>query len=96
VAACSDIAPVWSDHPVAFVLLTVGKRQYVAFYDADRRMTVASRSLGSDRWRFDLLPETVGWNSQHSISIGIDRAGLLHVSRNMHYSDAVLPVCAPA
>ena len=38
-------------------------------------MTVASRALGSEAWRFDMLPETRGWNSHHSISLAVDPAG---------------------
>ncbi len=33
------ISPVWSGHPVGFTLLTKGNRQYVAYYDGERRMT---------------------------------------------------------
>src|SRR5262245_11412001 len=32
-----DVAPVWAAHPVGFGLLTHGGRQFVAFYDAERR-----------------------------------------------------------
>lgn len=42
-----DVAPVVSDFSVGFDLLTSSNRQYVAYYDAQRRMTVASRLLDS-------------------------------------------------
>jgi hypothetical protein len=45
-----DVAPVWAGHPVGFDLLTHGDRQFVAFYDAERNMTVAARTLGSDKF----------------------------------------------
>ena len=79
-----DIAPVWSGHPVGFALLTTGGRQYVTFYDAERRMTVASRDVGSASWQLDLVPETVGWNSHNFIAIAADTDGCLHLSGNMH------------
>ncbi|MEN6495364.1 MAG: hypothetical protein ABFD16_13875, partial [Thermoguttaceae bacterium] len=44
-----EVAPVWSGHPVGFALLTQGKRQFVAFYDADRQMTAGFRTVDSDR-----------------------------------------------
>ena len=47
-----DVAPVWSGHPVRFALLTEGERQFVAFYDAHRQMTVAARWLTSAQWQF--------------------------------------------
>lgn len=78
------VAPVWSGHPVGFCLLTVDDRQYVAFYDADRRMTVASRDLGSDRWEFTRLDETVGWDSHNYITMACDQTGRLHLAGNMH------------
>ena len=58
-----DVAPVWAGHPVGFDLLTVEGRQFVAFYDAERRMTVAARKLGDPAWRFARLPSTLGWDS---------------------------------
>lgn len=79
-----DVAPVWSGHPVSFALLTHGKRQFVAFYDDQRRMTVASRTVDSRQWQFVRLPSAVGWDSHNSLTMAIDDAGLLHVIGNMH------------
>ncbi|MFO7975044.1 MAG: BNR repeat-containing protein [Candidatus Hydrogenedentota bacterium] len=79
-----DIAPVWSGHPVGFCLLTHGDQQYVAFYDADRRMTVAQRSLDSTEWTMVRLPEQVKWDSHNSITMAVDAAGCIHLSGNMH------------
>jgi hypothetical protein len=80
----SDVGLVWSGHPVGFSLLTTGDGQYVAFYDTERRMTVAYRTLDGSAWRFKLLPETVGWDSHNSVTMALDTAGHLHVSGNMH------------
>ena len=44
-----DIATVWAGHPVGFHLLTHGDRQYVAFYDAERRITIGARTLEAAR-----------------------------------------------
>ena len=79
-----EIVPVWSGHPVRFALLTHGDSQYVAFYDADRQMTVASRRLGTDSWRLARLPSRVGWDSHNYIAMVVDDEGLIHVSGNMH------------
>ena len=38
----------WSGHPVGFDLLTHGDRQFVAYYDAERKMTVGMRVLEED------------------------------------------------
>jgi hypothetical protein len=79
-----DISKVPSDFPVGFCLLTAGRRQYVAYYDKDRQMTVASRTLDSDQWQFQPLPSKVGWDSHNSITMAVDEDGQLHVSGNMH------------
>jgi hypothetical protein len=84
-----DIAPVWSGHPVGFALLTHGDQQYVAYYAADRQMTVAQRTLGERRWHYTILPTAVGWDSHNYVTMALDRKGYLHVSGNMHRSPLI-------
>lgn len=78
------IAPVWAGHPVGFSLLSHEDRQYVAFYDADRQMTVAERKLDGPEWTFTRLPQKVVWDSHNYIRMAIDDAGHIHLSGNMH------------
>ena len=82
-----DIAPVWAGHPVGFHLLTDRDRQYVGFYDADRRMTVGVRTLDADRFQLVRLPEKVGWDTHNYVRMAVDDDGYVHLSGNMH--------CAP-
>jgi hypothetical protein len=84
-----DVAPVWSGHPVGFALVTVGDRQAVGCYDADRRLTVAVRSLGERTWTFVPLPRTTGWDSHNSVAMAVDSAGFLHLAADMHSSPLV-------
>ncbi|MBS1825366.1 MAG: BNR repeat-containing protein [Acidobacteria bacterium] len=84
-----EIAPVWAGHPVGFDLLTAGKRQYVAFYDDQRRMTVGVRGLEERAFRFVRLPSQLGWDSHNYVTMALDRAGFLHVSGNMHVAPLV-------
>ena len=79
-----DITDVWSGHPVAFSLVTRGDQQFAAFFDADRRMTVAQRTLGTTTWRLTRLDNTLGWDSHNYVAMAIDSTGFLHVSGNMH------------
>jgi hypothetical protein len=85
-----DIAPVWSGHPVGFALLTHEDHQFVAFYDDQRRMTVASRRIsarvtpGQSPWHFVRLPQQLGWDSHNYVTMAIDRDGYIHLSGNMH------------
>jgi hypothetical protein len=93
-----DVAPVWAGHPVGFALVTAGDRQYVAYYAADRHLTVAARDLAGDEWTFFRLPSAqpgpptepgqtsavLGWDSHNGIAMAADGAGHLHLAGNMH------------
>ncbi|MCE5276798.1 MAG: BNR-4 repeat-containing protein [Planctomycetaceae bacterium] len=82
--ASLDVAEVCSEFPVRFCLLTHGRRQYVAYYDAQRRMTVAARDLDSRTWRYQVLPQKVGWDSHNYITMTVDDDGQIHLAGNMH------------
>ncbi|MBL8175380.1 MAG: BNR repeat-containing protein [Bryobacterales bacterium] len=79
-----DVSTVWSGHPVGFDLLTAGKKQYVAFYDEQRRMTIGMRSLDDKRFHLVRLPSQLVWDSHNYVTMALDREGYLHVSGNMH------------
>jgi BNR repeat-containing family member len=79
-----DLLDVWSGHPVDFALLTQGDQQFAAFFDANRQMTVAQRTLGSMTWAFFRLDTMLGWDSHNYVTMAIDGGGFLHVSGNMH------------
>ena len=84
-----DVSPIWSGHPVGFFLLTRDDRQYLAFYDQERRMTVAARTLDSNRWLYQRLNSTLGWDSHNYITMAIDAEGYIHLSGNMHVDPLV-------
>lgn len=79
-----DIEPVWSGHSVRFALLTHGDKQFVAYYDANRQLSVAERSLGSKDWKITKLDSHVEWDSHNYLTMTVDREGYLHLSGNMH------------
>jgi len=79
-----DIAPVWAGHPVRFALLTHAPLQFVAFFDAERRLTVAQRRLDEHQWAFRQLPDTTGWDSHNYLALAADDDGYLHLSGDMH------------
>ncbi|XOV93273.1 MAG: BNR repeat-containing protein [Bacteroidota bacterium] len=89
------IDSIWAGHPVGFSLYTHGDRQYIAYYNANRNMVVGQRNLGDDSFDLHVMPATsreeaggtstvLGWDSHNSVTIGIDKAGYLHLSGNMH------------
>jgi hypothetical protein len=86
---------VWSGHPVGFNLLTERGHQFIAYYDADRRLTLIGRKLGeagSTRVQPEGVPvpkrkrtsNTLGWDSHNFLEMALDRDGYLHLSGNMH------------
>ena len=90
VLSCSGLGPVWSGHQVGMSLLTCGRRQYAAFYDGERRLTVAARELDPEGgWQRVVLPSRLGWDSHNYVTMAMDDAGHLHVSGNMHASPLV-------
>lgn len=84
-----EVARVWSAHPVGFALYTAAPYQYVAYYDHERRMTVAARRLGERSWQTCVLPERVGWDSHNYVTLAVDVRGHLHVAGNMHVTPLV-------
>jgi hypothetical protein len=80
---------VWSGHPVFFALVTHGTRQYAAYYDAERNMTVASRSLGESSFTRVDLPSVLGWDSHNYVAMAVDTANHVHVAGNMHSTPLV-------
>ena len=89
------IDSVWAGHPVGFSLYTHGKRQYVAYYNANRNMVVGQRDLTDDRFELHTMTATtreenggtstvLGWDSHNFVTIGIDKDGYIHLSGNMH------------
>ena len=79
-----ELSAVPAEFPVQFSLLTTPDRQYVAYYDADRSMTLASRAMNSDTWVYQKLPTKIAWDSHNYVTIALDSAGYLHLSGNMH------------
>ena len=86
---------VWSGHPVGFDILTERGHQFIAYYDADRRLTLIGRNLseaGSTRVQPEGVPvvkrsrmsNVLKWDSHNSLEMALDRDGYLHLSGNMH------------
>lgn len=75
---------VWTGARTMCPIITRDGVQYVAYYDADRQMTVAARSIDSDKWTYKRLDDHIMWDSHCYISLGMDSEGYIHVSGNMH------------
>jgi len=75
---------VWAANSVGFDIQTAGNKQFVAYFDRNRMMTVASRELGSKTWKKKTLNNQLMWDSHNRVKLGIDEKGYIHVSGNMH------------
>ena len=91
---------VWSGHPVSFGLLTERGHQFVAYYDAERRITIAGRKLDQSQWtriqpegiyneRHKRMSNVTGWDSHNYLTMALDRDGCLHLAGNMHVDPLV-------
>ncbi len=80
------VADVVSDVAVPPTLLQHNDIQVLAFFDAERVLTIASRNVNGLTWNFQKLDSTVGWDSHNYVDLGFDSAGSLHVAGNMHAS----------
>lgn len=89
IAETLEVSQVPADFRVGFSLLTTADRQYAAYYDAQRRMTVASRPLDSSEWDYQTLPSIIGWDSHNYVTMALDADGQLHVSGNLHANPLV-------
>ncbi len=99
-AAGELIDRVWTGHPVSFALLTERGHQFIAYYDAERRLTIAGRKLGDKKWTRVQPPgvsvpganrdsNITNWDSHNFLKLALDREGCLHVSGNMHVNPLV-------
>lgn len=73
----------WSGNYVRFAFLNQGEHQYVAYYDANRQMSVAYRN-GNAPWNYYKLDSWYGWDSHNYITMELDTEGHLHLLGNMH------------
>jgi len=59
--------------------------QYVAYYNADQKLVLAKRLIGSDKWQIKISQYQGNANDAHRIiSIAVDGDGYLHVSWDHH------------
>jgi hypothetical protein len=79
-----EVAPVFSDHPVRFGLVTTLRKQFVAYYNHKGWLTVAQRDADSTKWETMWVDSKVGWDSHNFVTLAMDDGGHLHMAHNMH------------
>lgn len=79
------IDKVWSGHSARFAMVASKTHLYVAYYDANRQLTVAQRPLNNPaHWVYHKVDTWLGWDSHNYIAMVLDGAGAVHVAANMH------------
>ncbi|WP_233835409.1 BNR repeat-containing protein [Paraburkholderia sp. ZP32-5] len=93
---CNDIPKaltvdhVWGGTRVAFDALENKGFIYIAYYDADRWLSVAQVDKCSGTEKKIRIPSRFeGWDAHNSITLAFDNLNRLHVSGNMHVSPLV-------
>jgi hypothetical protein len=91
---------VWAGHPVTFGFVVERGHQFIAYYNAERQLTVVGRKIGDPSWA-RLQPDGVlvparkrtsnvtAWDSHNYLALALDRDGRLHLSGNMHVDPLV-------
>ncbi len=80
----ATVGRVWSGNDTRFALAVGRGRIFVGYYDAARRLTIASRERKGGMWTYRRLDSRLGWDSHNYVALAIDSAGRLHVAANMH------------
>ena len=81
---CLEVDSVPADFPVSFSFLTSGEWQFIAYYNKNRNLTMASRKTTEPKWNYKILPTKVGWDSHNSITMAFDAEKCIHLTGNMH------------
>ncbi len=74
----------WSGHRVFAQMIQRGEHQLIAYYDANRQMSIAHRAHQRTPWRYQKVPSFVGWDSHNYVTVDVDEKGYIHVMGNMH------------
>lgn len=80
----SAIDRVWSSHRVGYAMVVTDSRIIVAYYDANRQLTVASRPRSAPAWVYHKVDSWTGWDSHNYLAMALDAAGQIHVVGNLH------------
>lgn len=80
----SAIDRVWSSHRVGYAMSVTSTQIFVAYYDANRQLTIASRPRDADSWTYHKVDCWTGWDSHNYIAMALDSQGQIHVVANLH------------
>ncbi len=77
-----EVGKGWAGHTTSPpILVTAQGHQYIAFYNAERRLTLAWRKLGEDPWKQRQFPVVTRWatGAHAMIALTVDADGIIHL-----------------
>ncbi len=83
------IDEVIASFPVNMALLHNDQALFVAYYNPQHQLCVASRPLTGGAWSKQCLPVHIEWDSHNYITMAFDADGYIHLSANMHVDPLV-------
>ena len=78
---------VWAGQRVFFDFVEQDNHQMIAYYDANRQMSVAVRKMrdvNGAPWSYHKVPSWLGWDAHNRVEVAFDKKGLIHLSGNLH------------
>ena len=83
---------VWAGQRVFFDFVEQNDYQMIAYYDANRQMSVAVRKMrdvNGAPWSYHKVPSWLGWDAHNRVEVAFDKKGHIHLSGNLHTNKLV-------
>lgn len=78
---------VWAGQRVFFDFVEQDGFQMIAYYDANRQMSVTVRKMrdvNGAPWSYHKVTSWLGWDAHNRVEVAFDKNGLIHLSGNLH------------
>ncbi|WP_371397574.1 BNR-4 repeat-containing protein [Fretibacter rubidus] len=78
---------VWAGQRVFFDFVEQNGHQMIAYYDANRQMSVAVRKMrdvNGAPWSYHKVPSWLGWDAHNRVEVAFDKRGFIHLTGNLH------------
>ena len=83
---------VWAGHRVFFDFVEQDGHQMIAYYDANRQMSVAVRKMRGKKgapWSYHKVTSWLGWDAHNRVEVAFDKEGYIHLIGNLHSNKLV-------
>lgn len=84
-----DIDYCASDFSVGYSLFKRDESFFVAYYDTNHVLILASRNVNEKKWKYKRLDSYVDWDSHKYLTLFVEEDGTIHLAGNMHASPLI-------